>query len=476
MRKIGIVENTSLDGVIHSHGGRDEDPVASSSRDLQAGRAKENRLSHSLLVRGTAKLDFLKRTCSPPGLALSLGLLCLSGVSAAAEDSVIVGAKVYQSPDAPALTDATLVIHGGVIAAVGPSGQIEVDPSDQVIAGEGLVVVAGLWNSHVHLLLPSMALPPEENAEALSDELEGMLTRWGFTTVFDIASLPGAAIDLRRRVERGEVRGPNILTVDAPFFPNDGTPIYLRDLVAGLPSMEVGTPDEAAERARRQLESGADGVKIFAGAIVGGEIGVLPMSLEAARAVVAEAHRQGKPAFAHPSNQEGLDVAIESGVDVLADTTPDDGQPWTPEFVDRLTSYDMALIPTLTLWRVEFETIGLSEEKIERTIALAQQQLGAYAAAGGDVLFGTDIGYTQAVDTSEEYRLMQGAGLSFEQILASLTTAPAARFGVESKGKIEVGMDADLTVLAADPAEDLEALANVVYTIRAGRVIFGPGR
>jgi hypothetical protein len=74
------------------------------------------------------------------------------------------------------------------------------------------------------------------------------------------------------------------------------------------------------------------------------------MSLDAARAVVAEARRQGKPAFAHPSNQEGLDVAIESEVDVLAHTTPDDGQPWTPEFVDRLTSRDMALIPTAKIF------------------------------------------------------------------------------------------------------------------------------
>lgn len=68
---------------------------------------------------------------------------------------------------------------------------------------------------------------------------------------------------------------------------------------------------------------------------------------------------------------------------------------------------------------------------------------GAFAAAGGNVLFGTDICYIQASDTSEEYQLMQGAGLSFEQILASLTTTPAARFSVESKGRIEVGMDAD---------------------------------
>lgn len=421
-------------------------------------------------------LDFLKRKASLRGVVLSVKLICLLGSSAFAQDLAIVGVKIYPSPGAPAILDATVLVRDGVIAAIGPSGQVEPGPSDRAISGNGLVVVAGLWNSHVHLLLPSMALPPEQNAEALSNELEGMLTRWGFTTVFDIASLPGAAIDLRRRIESGEVRGPNILTVDAPFFPNDGTPIYLRELLEGLPSMEVGTPDAATERARRQLEGGADGVKLFAGAIVGGEIGVLPMALEDAKAVVAEAHRQGKPAFAHPSNQKGLDVTIESGVDVLAHTTPDDGERWTPELVGRLTSHDMALIPTLTLWRVESEARGLPPEKVERTVALAQQQLAAFAAAGGDVLFGTDIGYVQTSDTSEEYRLMQGAGLSFEQILASLTTTPAARFSVESKGRIELGMDADLTVLAADPGSDIKAFADVVYTIRGGRVIFGSQR
>lgn len=410
-------------------------------------------------------LNFLKRTASLRGALVSIALMCLFGSPANAQDLVIVGAKVYPSPDASAILDATIVVRGGVIAAVGPSGQVERGPSDRIISGDGLVVVAGLWNSHVHLLLPSMALPPGENAEALSNELEGMLTRWGFTTVFDIASLPGAAIDLRRRIESGDVRGPNILTVDAPFFPNGGTPIYLRELLKGLPSMEVGTPEAAAARARRQLNGGADGVKIFAGAIVGGEIGVLPMPLEDAKAVVAEAHRHGKPAFAHPSNQEGLEVTIESGVDVLAHTTPDDGKRWTPELVGRLTSHDMALIPTLTLWKV-------GPFPSERTVALAQQQLAAFAAAGGDVLFGTDAGYIQTSDTSEEYRLMQGAGLSFEQILASLTTTPAARFSIRSKGRIKVGMDADLTVLAADPANHIEALADVVYTIRGGRVIF----
>lgn len=414
-------------------------------------------------------LNLLKRPASLLGPAL---LLSIVACPVFAQNLTIVGAKVYPSPDAPAMENATVVVRDGVIRDVGPAEKVKPGSSDRVISGEGLVVVAGLWNSHVHLLLPAMARPAPENADALTAELEQLLTRWGFTTVFDIASLPGAALELRRRIEAGEVRGPNILTVDAPFFPNEGTPIYLRKLLEGLPSMEIGTPDAAAERARRQLESGANGVKIFAGAIVGGEIGVLPMPVEDAKAVIAEAHRHNRPVFAHPSNQEGLDVTIESGVDVLAHTTPDDGKRWTPDLVERLTSHRMALTPTLTLWRVETEANGLPADKVKQTISLAQQQLGAFAAAGGDVLFGTDVGYIQVSDTSEEYRLMRDAGLSFSQILASLTTTPATRFNVKSKGTIEPGMDGDLTVLTADPSNDIEAFADVAYTIRAGSVIF----
>jgi imidazolonepropionase-like amidohydrolase len=68
---------------------------------------------------------------------------------------------------------------------------------------------------------------------------------------------------------------------------------------------------------------------------------------------------------------------------------------------------------------------------------------------------------------------MQRAGLTFPQILASLTTNPAHRFGFsDHSGRIAVKMDADLTVFRGDPATDLSALSRVSYTIRAGRVIF----
>jgi imidazolonepropionase-like amidohydrolase len=99
-----------------------------------------------------------------------------------------------------------------------------------------------------------------------------------------------------------------------------------------------------------------------------------------------------------------------------------------------------------------------------------------YAAAGGQILFGTDVGYTDAFDTTEEYRLMS-AVLSWKAILKSLTTAPAERFGYAArKGRVEHGMDADLVLLDADPAQDPTAFARVRATIRSGRVLWSSGQ
>ena len=86
------------------------------------------------------------------------------------------------------------------------------------------------------------------------------------------------------------------------------------------------------------------------------------------------------------------------------------------------------------------------------------------------MLFGTDIGYIDVYDTTEEYRLL-GRVLTWRQILASLTRNPAQRF-THHDAALVPGAPADLVVLAADPAADVTAFARVRYTIREGRVLY----
>lgn len=57
---------------------------------------------------------------------------------------------------------------------------------------------------------------------------------------------------------------------------------------------------------------------------------------------------------------------------------------------------------------------------------LAVSQLEAFFKKGGQILFGTDIGYITESDPAEEYELMARAGMSFREILASLTTVPSS--------------------------------------------------
>jgi imidazolonepropionase-like amidohydrolase len=199
----------------------------------------------------------------------------------------------------------------------------------------------------------------------------------------------------------------------------------------------------------------------------------LVMPLDLATAIVVEAHRAGKPVFAHPSNNEGIELALKSGVDILAHTTPMSG-PWNPGQVQRIKAAHMALIPTLTLFEVEAQKFGESTEDAANDMRAASQQLKAYSDAGGQVLFGTDVGYTEHFDTAEEFTLMSRAGLTWQQILASLTTNPAERFGYATRsGRIAKGLDADLVVLRADPAQDVTAFSKMAFTIRRGKIIFG---
>jgi imidazolonepropionase-like amidohydrolase len=200
------------------------------------------------------------------------------------------------------------------------------------------------------------------------------------------------------------------------------------------------------------------------------------MRIDIAKAVVAQAHKRGKPAFAHPSNLAGLNVAIESGVDILAHTTAGDGggadERWSPELIARLRNKNMALIPTMTLFEVEARRNGESSNDLAQAITMITTEVKDYAAAGGQILFGTDVGYTDAFDTTDEYRLMSAA-LDWRAILRALTTAPAERFGyADHKGRVANGMDADLVLLDSDPAKDPTAFARVRDTIRGGRVIW----
>jgi imidazolonepropionase-like amidohydrolase len=383
-----------------------------------------------------------------------------SAMAADNPDLVLQGGKVYSSPTANPVENAIVLIRNGRIVAVAKPGELKIPKPAHVVDCTGKVIVAGFWNSHVHFLTGWEDVPrtPAEKVEA---HLQNLLTRWGFTTVWDLGSDSNNTLALRHRIESGEIAGPQILMA-GDIFPKGGHPVYVP---AEMQLPEAANAQQAEEMARQYLKMGLDGIKLFTGAFMGNKP-VVNMDTGLVKAAVDVAHAQGKPVFAHPQNYAGEDNALAGGVDVLAHTIPSEGH-YTAEELSRMKQQHTALIPTLTLWT----TVTPDAATTEKLVAGGVDELKSYFAAGGRILFGTDVDFQPKYDTTEEFALM-GRAMPWQGIFASLTTQPSTFFKQPRKGRVEKGMDADLVVLDADPARDVRNLAKVMYTIRGGKIIY----
>lgn len=389
--------------------------------------------------------------------------LVLMGLSyyVAAQDLAVTGVKVYASPDAHPSGATTILIHAGKIASVGQN--VRIPANTPIVPCVNCVAFAGFWNCHVHFTEAKWEDAAHQPSNKLTEQMREMLSRSGFTTVVDTSSDADNTAALRRRIESGEVNGPRIYTAGAGLYPPHAIPFYLMDLprevLAHLP--QPNSPAEAAAAVERNIAAGADIVKLFTGSYVARDR-IVPMPLPIARAAVEAAHQHRQVVFAHPSNLEGVRIAMESGVDVLAHA-PDTVDGIDVKLLRQLVTHGMAMVPTLKLFSGESGIARIREIVFE------------FHRLGGQLMFGTDTGFVTDYDVTEEYRQLSLAGLTYRDVLAMLTTAPAARFKVaDHKGRIVAGMDGDLTILSADPSTtDFTAFTRVRYTVRGGRVTNG---
>ena len=381
-----------------------------------------------------------------------LGIWLAGSLAIQAADLALVGARIYPAPDARPVKHGTVLIRDGRIASV-----LEGTPKSAVKTMDcnGLVITAGFWNCHVHFSEPKWENARTLAANQVRNQVRDMFTQWGFTTVFDTGSMLANTKAIARRIEAGEFPGPMILSAGEPFTPQNATPYYLAPLK--LPELE--TAEQATSVARARLDAGADAIKIFQGAWISPEK-LVPLPVDLVKAVAAVAHGRGKLLLVHPSDASNLASAIEGGVDVLTHLVESPGD-LDRDAVTAIQKRGMAVIPTLELFS--------RNRNLEKLLA----PLEALSEAGVPILFGTDVGFLTDYDPSREFQLMDRAGLNFPQILASLTAAPAARYGFsQHTGRVAAGMDADLVALGSDPAEELSAWTDVRYTIRKGEIVY----
>lgn len=379
----------------------------------------------------------------------------------------LVGGTIYPGPQEDAIKDGVILIRDGHIDAVGPRAAIPLTQDTPAVDCAGLTITAGFWNSHVHFFERKWANAATIPASELGRQLQDMLTRHGFTSAFDLSSAWLNTCAIRDRIECGEVPGPRIRTTGEGLVPPGALPSETVLHMMGamnIPIPEVATAEEAAAAARELLNKGVDAVKIFASSPRS-----KPVPEDVIQAASNEAHGAGKLLFVHPNNGADVLKSVRGGADIIGHTTPSSG-PWDETIIAAMKERGVALTPTLWIWKYYARHDRASIQ--DQTAATGIGQLRVWLSAGGDVLFGNDLGAVD-YDPSEEYLMMAEAGMSFRQILAALTTNPAQRFGEANQlGRIRSGFRGDLVALAGDPFQNLRALIDVRYTIRDGRIIY----
>jgi imidazolonepropionase-like amidohydrolase len=395
--------------------------------------------------------------------------------SSNSDEWLISGTKIYVAPDVKPIENGWVLIKDGKILAVGDASVAKPANIQTHQECSGGIITAGFQNSHVHFTDTAFSDAAQRPAAELERSLIRMLTRFGYTAVVDTGSDIFNTAALRQRIENGDVKGPAIRTAGIPLYPADGLPFYLRDLPPDVLKLlpQPTTPEEALSHVRSNFERGADALKLFVATPQGGNV-TKRMSDEIARAAALEAHKQGRLVLAHPTDPEGAEHAVTAGVDILVHTSIDSPTlQWKDQLIGEMIARRVSLVPTLKLWEFELDRADVPKEVREKLVAGASRQLKQFSGAGGQVLFGTDVGYMTDFDPSDEYFLMAQAGLTPMQILASLTTAPATRWNVSARhGRVQAGFEADLVALDGDPATDVRNFASVKCTIRSGREIF----
>jgi imidazolonepropionase-like amidohydrolase len=167
--------------------------------------------------------------------------------------------------------------------------------------------------------------------------------------------------------------------------------------------------------------------------------------------VVESAHSLGLAITAHVQGTGQTERALGAGVDELAHC------PWSERLSDELV--EALARSTRIVSTLDIHSYGRRTPDLDRAV----DNLSRFAAAGGPVRYGTDLGngpIPPGIHAGEAAHLA-AAGLSVEEILGAMTGGPLAPGG-----------EADIVGLAGSPFEDLSALGRVALVVRAGRVLY----
>jgi hypothetical protein len=447
--------------------------------DLAALVSTDAEFDHFEAVRDVYEpaLAMFIQTAAKDNLA-ALAKLTAKAKRPAARQLVVQSVTLIDGTGKPPVKDATVFVEDGKITGISTAAKPVIPPGATVLDGTGKYLIPGLWDMHAHY----------EQVEWGPIYLAA-----GVTTVRDCGNEFDFITTVRDTIASGRGIGPEILV--AGIVDGSG-PMSLGAVVAD-------TPQQAIEVVRKYKAAGALQIKIYGS-----------LKPELVPVIAAEAHRLDMTVTGHVPNGMTTTQAIEAGYDQInhiqypardllhiergkpftVDFTTDDAKKQIALFQQHHTVFDdtvslyenffhPAAVPYSTLEPGVLKVAPQLAEALSSPGAPADRAVGAKANLdafmatirelhkdGLDVVAGTDQnipGYS----LHREMELYVEAGFTPMEALEAATSVPARVMGLYKKaGTIELGKQADMVLLDADPLVDIHNTRRILKIIADGAI------
>ena len=236
---------------------------------------------------------------------LYIGIL-FSFLIANSQSVALVGGTLIDGFGNDPIKNSVILLDGEKIISVGTIATLEVPLGIKIISTEGMTVMPGLWDMHVHLMLNGHSdythwdkTYIDQFEEVIMPSSANQLLMAGVTSARDLGAPLKASISVRNKINKGEILGPTMY-VSGPFIqknPYPGTEAF---------RWGIKNPEDAKKKIRLLAKAGVDCIKL---------IDQDQMSFEEIQAIVNEAHKNNLKVVAHSHRPDEIRLGLKAGVD-----------------------------------------------------------------------------------------------------------------------------------------------------------------
>lgn len=417
----------------------------------------------------------------------ALGFIPTAAAQASRTEYLRAG-KLLDVHSGRVLQDMVVVIDGDSIERVAKADEITIPANAHVIDLSKAFVLPGMIDAHEHIFLTG-----EDNGrydEQLLKEsyqyrtIEAIKNAWrdldaGFTTMRDCET-EGAMysdVDVKTAIDRGLIAGPRLEVATRALSTTGGYPLegYSPEVTVPSGVQIVDGPEEARKAVREQIKYGADFIKVYGTHkfyFQDGKLVSIPtFDLEELKAIVDEAHAEGRKVACHAYGDPGLHNCIVAGVDSI-----EHGLDLSDDDIREMKARGTWLCPTLYVYiTIEQEDLKESHGTVSRA-SVHEMSFKKALAAGIKIAFGTDAGPFPHGTQAKEFEYLVKYGMSPLQAIQAATINAAELMDYSQEhwskevGAIDPEKYADIIAVEGNPLDDVTQLEHVKFVMKGGVV------